>query len=88
MGLPFKKNNSKRRNPTCLEYEAFICYFNPHDNGHNLALVDAFHPRRLPPSGLQTALEYYVMTHFGLHEHLKVKTINYLQIKVLLQVVE
>ena len=51
MGPPSNNNNSKQRNPTCLEYEAFICYFNPHDNGHNPALVDAFHPHRLPPSG-------------------------------------
>ena len=48
-------NSSKpSKNPTCLVYGFYICYFDPHDSGQHPKLVHTFHPRRLPPSGLQT----------------------------------
>ena len=49
-----KQMPTQQQNPTCLEYEVFISCFGPHDSGHHLTLVNSFHPRRLPPSGLQT----------------------------------
>jgi hypothetical protein len=41
-----------------LEYEVFICYFNPHGCGHHLTPVFTFHPCRLPPSGSQPPSNY------------------------------
>ena len=67
------KYQPNKKNPTCLEYEVFLCYFGPHGSGHHPSGVDTFHPRRLPHSGTQTLPEYQVMTHFRLHELLRVK---------------
>jgi hypothetical protein len=71
MEPPPQISNAKlTKNPTCLEYEVFICYFGWRGSGHHPTLVDTFHPRRLPPNGSQTPSEYEVGNHLGLHEHL------------------
>ena len=55
MEPPLKTSNANlTKRITCLEYEVFICYFGPHGSGHHPPPGDTFHPRRLPPSGLQT----------------------------------
>ena len=55
MKTPSKTSNANlTNNPTCLEYEVFICYFGPHGGEHHPTPVDTFHPCGLPPSGLQT----------------------------------
>ena len=52
MRLPPKTSNAKvTKKPLCLEYEAFMCYFDPHGSGHHPTLVDTFHPCRLPLVG-------------------------------------
>ena len=53
--LPSKTNDANlTKNSICLEFEVFICYFDPHDRGHHPTPVDAFHPRGLPPCRSQT----------------------------------
>ena len=39
---------------TCLKYEGFICYFDPHGSEHHPTLVDPFHTCRFPPSRSHT----------------------------------
>ena len=39
---------------SCLEHEVFMCCIGSHDSGHHPTPIDAFHPRRLSPSKLQT----------------------------------
>ena len=54
MRSPPKTSNANLiKNPTCLEHEVFICYFDSHGSGHHLTQVDTFHPHKLPPSGSQ-----------------------------------
>ena len=53
---PNTSNANRTTNHTCLEYEVFISYFDPHDGGVHFTPIDTFHPHRLPPSGLQTPL--------------------------------
>ena len=59
MRPPPKTSDSKlTQNPTHLEYENFICYFDPHDNLHHPTTISTFHPRRLPHGGWQTPSKY------------------------------
>ena len=55
MKPPSKTSNANlTTNPTCLEYEVFICYFGPHGSEDHPTPVHTFHPCGLPPSGSQT----------------------------------
>jgi hypothetical protein len=64
MGPPFKTSIANlTKNPTCLEYDAFIYYFGPHDSEHHPTSVDTFHPHRLPPNGPHTPSKYWVAWH-------------------------
>ena len=60
MQLPPTTNNANlSKNPTWLEYEGFICYFDPqHGSGHHRTIMNTFPPRRLLPTGSQTPIEY------------------------------
>ena len=60
MERPSKTSNANpnKKNPTCLEHEVFICDFGPHGSGHHPTPVHTFHPRRLPPCGLQGPSKY------------------------------
>ena len=55
MELPPKTSNA---HPTKKSYMLgvwdFKCCSNPHDSGNHPTTIETFHPRRLPPSGLQT----------------------------------
>ena len=43
MKLPPKTSNANlMKNPTCLEYEVFISYFDPHGSGHHPTPIDTF----------------------------------------------
>lgn len=59
VGPHLKRSNSKpTKNPTSLEYEFFICCFDPYISGHHPTSVDTFYPRRLPPGGSQTPSKF------------------------------
>ena len=39
---PKTSNANLSQNPTCLEYEVFICYLGPHGSGHHPTPIDTF----------------------------------------------
>ena len=54
IGPPPKTCHSKPpKNPTCLEYGFYICYFGPHDSGQHPKPLHTFHLHKLPRSGSQ-----------------------------------
>ena len=58
---PKTSNANLTRNRTCLEYEVFICYFGPHDNGCNHPTpVDTFLACRLPPRGPWNPIKIFI----------------------------
>ena len=77
MGPPPKTCSSKpSKQLTCLEHGFYLCYFVPHDNKQLPKLVHTSHPRRLPPSGLQTPMRILGGNPFWLHERLRVNLVK------------
>ena len=76
MRPPLKTSNVELTKILHAWNSRFLCYFGPHDSGHHPTPVDTFHPRRLPPNGLQTPSNIRWRPISGLHQHRKVNDVT------------
>ena len=67
-----KQMPTSQKCPTCLEYEAFICYFGPRDCGHHPTHSTCLPCMQISTQGVANPSRYQVATHFSLHERLRV----------------